>query len=426
MATTLISGPRSWKMTRDEEGHREYVITHLVKGASNDGPFNALRTVGLPLPGNMWNFGIDVDIWAWCKNDATVTPVHSDEPNYYFIVEQTFTTKPTFKCQDIQIENPLLQPQRVSGSFNKITLEASHDRFGRPMLTSSFELHKGPQLEYEYSKPVIQIEQNVALLQAELINPMVNTLNDRTLWGMPARTIKFSDFSWEKRYHGVCFSYYTRRFSFDVSAEGFDRYLVDAGTKALSGKWTIENNQDIWKLTNINGAVPVSTNPTHFNRYQDRNGNLSTVLLDGAGRPFTPALNALINDPCEVNPNLTTNKTYSRWRVSGAGLEEEVVLVSTGDCTWTFTGDILSAELDTYGLLTDGFATLEITYLQPGQDVLQFYCTKKSWKNYGPNVMVDLDNTRSVTLTGGSSPGGTGFQKYNESNFYLLGVPIVL
>jgi hypothetical protein len=48
-----------------------------------------LRTPGLPLPGSAWNFFGDSDLWAYCRQDATVTPVLSKDKNKYFTVEQT-------------------------------------------------------------------------------------------------------------------------------------------------------------------------------------------------------------------------------------------------------------------------------------------------------------------------------------------------
>ena len=75
MVTSLVPGQRDWRLTRDSDGHRTYKLRHLVRGATTDGPANALRTPGLPLPGAWWIVDDDIDLWAWCLPDAEVEPV---------------------------------------------------------------------------------------------------------------------------------------------------------------------------------------------------------------------------------------------------------------------------------------------------------------------------------------------------------------
>lgn len=284
MATQLL-GPTEWSMSRDDDGNREYKITHLIKCDPTDGPYNALQTIGLPQPGDPWNFDGDSDPWATCKQNATVTPKKTEEPNLFFTITQTFSTKADEKrCKDQQIEEPLLEPQKVSGAGNTYQEEGTYDRNGEPIASSSHELFKGPQNEWDANRPSVKIEQNVADLELALCTSMQDTLNDSTLWGVPARCIKLSKFSWERKFYGACYVYYTRVFEFDIRFEGFDRDLLDEGTKALNGRWNANGD---WELVPINGSLPNPDNPAHFQRFKDRNGENCTVVLNGLGNPAT-------------------------------------------------------------------------------------------------------------------------------------------
>jgi hypothetical protein len=271
-------------MTRDEEGHREYKIKHHVRCAAGDGPAIALATSGLPQPGDTWNFDNDSDSWATCKQNATVTPTVSDEVSRHFEVEQTFSSKGDEKrCKDQQIEDPLLEPQKVSGSFVKYQEEAVKDKDDELIKNPAFESFKGPQIEFDKNRPSVRIEQNVSSLQLATCSQMVDRVNDSTLWGLAARCVKLSNFSWEKKFYGACYAYYTRIFEFDIRFDTFDRDVLNEGTKALNGHW----EDGVWTLDNIGGSPPSSSNPRHFIRVKDAAGENMTVLLSSTGVPLT-------------------------------------------------------------------------------------------------------------------------------------------
>lgn len=293
MATVLINGQTTWSLSRDREGHREYKISFLVMGDVTDGPFQALNTPGLPLPGSFWSFDNDVDPWAFCKPDATVTPVLENEPNRYFKVEFTYSTKSdppkVQRCQDVQIENPLLEPQKVSGSFVKESREEMLDKDGILICSSSWELFRGKQAEWDYSRPQVKIEQNVSLLQLPLLAKMANTVNSSPLWGLPARTIKLSNISWEKKYYGQCLIYYTRTLEFDIDYATFDRILLDEGDRCLRGEWDTDPFSPTYRQYEPDtdqDANPLDPfDPKNFVRAKDWNGEPFHVILNGFGLP---------------------------------------------------------------------------------------------------------------------------------------------
>lgn len=293
MSTVLINGQTTWSMTRDLEGHREYKITFLVMGDVTDGPYQALNTVGLPRVGSFWSFDNDVDPWAFCKPTATITPKITNEPSRYFEVEFTYSTKadpPTIrKCSENQIENPLLEPQKVSGSFTVESQEEMLDKDGKIIMSSSMELFKGKAAEWKTSTPSIKIEQNVALLQLDLLARLVNTVNIAPLWGLPARTIYLSNISWEKKYYGQCYAYYTRVFEFLINYNTWDRILLDEGDRCLRGDWDRDPQSPTYRQYVVdldeNGNLLSPFDPGNFVRARDWSGEFAHVILDGAGGP---------------------------------------------------------------------------------------------------------------------------------------------
>jgi len=306
MTTAVHGGHRTWSMERDDEGHRTYKIKHLVRADLTDGPANVIQTTGLPQTGDQWNFDGDIDIWAFCRPGTTVS-IHQEkegDPNRWWIVENTFSTRPLRRCQDETIEDPLLEPQKVSGSFSSTTEEAQIDRLGNLIANTAYELFRGPTVEFDVSRPQVNIEQNVLDLELPLLSSMANTVNDAILWGLPVRTVKLSSISWERVLYGVCTFYFVRKFVFDINYDTWDRELLNEGTKALHGEWAIDaadlaagnrsspapalpSGSD-WKLKSVNedGDAPDPDNPQHYSRYKDRNDENSRCLLDANGEPL--------------------------------------------------------------------------------------------------------------------------------------------
>jgi hypothetical protein len=210
-------------------------------------------------------------------------------------VTVTFSSKPdTKRCRENHIEDPLLVPDRISFAFNKHTEEAVKDRFGKPIMSSSFEQLRGHQVEFDSNRGLtITIEQNRADLQIALLTSFNNTLNQFELWGCPPRTVKFTVGTCTEKYYGTCYKYYERQLHLEISFEGWDRDVLDEGTKCLKGKWETNSaslNYGHWTTVPVGGIGPNSYNPSHFDRFLDKQGNPAKVVLDGAGLPFDPDL----------------------------------------------------------------------------------------------------------------------------------------
>ena len=295
MAATKLDGQVTWEGERDDEGHRTWFITHHVKTDSfGDGPAIVMQCPGLPALGSTWNFDNDVDVWAF-RTPYTKVKIRSEkegDPNKHWLVTHKFTTKPLWRCQDATIENPLLEPQKVSGTFSKYTKEVAFDKDNVWLVNSAWQPIVGKDVEFDFNRPTVHIEQNVPLLQLDLFSQMVDTVNTAPLWGLPARCVKLSNVSWERKYNGVCNLYYTRAFDFDVQypefagVGGFDRKLTDIGTMALRGYF--HQTTGVWTPVNVNGSPPVATNPTHYTVIKEpHHGENVKRPLDGAGKPLT-------------------------------------------------------------------------------------------------------------------------------------------
>ena len=164
----------------------------------------------------------------------TVTPVVTGEPNYYWTVEQFFSTKPIKRCQDSSIEDPLDEPPKISGNFSPYSREYTTDRYGNAILNGAFELITGPAVEFDDTKIYVEISMNLASLPLSTYSSYMQHVNNSTMWGLSARKIKLSTVSFERNLYGVCNYYYTVRYGFDINFNTFDRSIPDNATMFLA------------------------------------------------------------------------------------------------------------------------------------------------------------------------------------------------
>lgn len=237
MAAT-VQGRVWWAGKRDSEGHREFTLRSKVSisNLATDGPYTVMNAAGLPAIGAVWNFEGVTDSWAQCYPDMDVQPQRPskpDDPIQVFLVTQKFSTKPLTRCQTTSIENPLNEPTKIGGSFTRKTIEAELDKDGKKITNSAHEQIKGPAVEFDEDEPTVWCEMNVAVHPLSTFAPMINTVNDATLWGLDARCVKLANAPWRRKLYGTCTYYYTVRYEFEINEDGFDREVLDEGTKVL-------------------------------------------------------------------------------------------------------------------------------------------------------------------------------------------------
>lgn len=291
--STQLHGMQNWEMSRDEIGHRTYEAKWLIVSDDKlDGPAVVYTTPGLPVSGSIWSFGNDLDDSAYCWPNWVIQPVVSDEPGYWWQVRQNFSTKPMKRCQDSSIENPLLEPPRIGGSFTKYNEEAHKDRFGNAIVSTSHEMLRGPSLEFDKNRPNVTIGMNVASLPLVNFAPLIDVVNDSTMWGLPPRCVKLSDVRWQRQLYGTCSYFWTVEYQFDISYTTFDRYVLNEGHKCLQG-WApgsklIQLDPD--GIDPDTGAA-YKLNPKRFEVYKDKNGENTRCLLDLNGKPLADGAN---------------------------------------------------------------------------------------------------------------------------------------
>ena len=285
MATEIWnqSGRRVWGADRDDDGHHDYeLITQVRADTPNDGPATVMNTSGLPAVGSYWLFGTDIDVWAFCWPTMSVRPFKDDEPNVFWNVKQKFSTRSRWRCQDATVENPLLEPPRIGGSFVKFSRETRFDRFGEAILTSAGEPIRGPQVEFDEMYPTVWVEYNdVSAYLPLLSSASRKPVNDAPMWGVGPRCVKLDQITWELKVFGRCGFYYTKRFELSVSFDTFDRDVPDAGSRFKDGAWWPPGAPGaVWNPVAGSDATVAAT---------DYRGNIIEYhLLDGNGGPLPP------------------------------------------------------------------------------------------------------------------------------------------
>ena len=272
--TVTKAGRRSWSLNLNEDGERVYtLVVDAETDDFDDGPHTVLYEVYTLISasvGSVWSWGNDSDPWAFLTPRATVRPRVEGEKSKLWRCTFTWSTKGRERCQDQTIEDPLMEPAKISGSFVAVSKEATVDKDGDAIKSSSHEVFRGPQIEFDDTRASVIIEQNVPLLELDIITDMVQTVNDAPMWGLANRSIKMDNFSWERKYYGVCNVYFTRRLEFSVVFDSFDRTILDQGTKVFD---------DVNFADNAGNRA----DPTKYRRYTDTFGNIANTLLDGNG-----------------------------------------------------------------------------------------------------------------------------------------------
>ena len=322
MSATVLGGPRSWQVDRDDFGYRTYKVRWMVQAAKTDSPATVMSASGLPRIGDSFNISgfSGYDQWAWCRPEMTVRIANTPEgdPVQHYIVENTFSNKIRWRCSDLSYGNPLLEPMKISGTFGREQKQMPYDKDGNYLVYSSGIPITGTAMTRDFAKPIVRIQQNVSSLGLSTFSAMINTLNDRPLWGLPARFIKLTNAPWERRIMGMCGYYYTRTFEFEIdnytfdhngTKIGWDREIRDMTTMVLRGQWHTNEKHpsgnpdldygvfimdgDIYQTTYDPDEVDVEKGIADAHhvpmgattRYRDMNNELAPCMLDGHGRP---------------------------------------------------------------------------------------------------------------------------------------------
>ncbi len=278
-----------WQLDRDDEGHREYTVTFKIEtGSDDDGPQTVLGNSQLPQVGSTWTYGGDNDDWAFCTPFVHLEPEVKEQPHNVWLATFKFVTpgrledQDTQRCGNTNIDNPLMEPDRISGTFTNNTIQPFKDKDDNDIVNTAFEPVK---VDFDNPLAAVRIEQNRLTIDLPTVTELINKVNDSALWGLSSRKVKFSRFSWDRRLYGICTFYYVRTLEFDIDFNGFDRDDVpNECTKMIDGTW--EAGAGVYTYT-ANG----SADPADMKDYVDATdpyGNSVRYFLNKAtGVPVT-------------------------------------------------------------------------------------------------------------------------------------------
>jgi hypothetical protein len=270
--TAKLLGRIDWGVTRSEDSHRDYFIKWLVEAPSTGyGPQTISFTPGLAAIGAPWTYGTDNDAWAFCTPAWTIAPFNaSQERSNLWTVTQPFTTRPMSRCQDQMIENPLLEPPRLAGSYVKYVRQGALDRHGNRPRSISGEPLQPSALERDDNRPVVRVEVTTLGHELDVVTSMIDTVNDANLWGLSPRKIKLSNLSWRRYLYGLCTYYFVRDMEFEINFKTFDKKVPDESRLALSWatlKLLQEHGltpEDIDPVTVVGSPAWTATNPRWY------------------------------------------------------------------------------------------------------------------------------------------------------------------
>jgi hypothetical protein len=289
VATTL-KGPDNWSLDRDKDGFRTYKIRFKVRSDDKeDGPTVVEGTVGLPADGDTWDWFGDVNPNAVCTAERRIFPRLEEEPYIHWHVECTYTERPLPNCQaDRQqvIEDPILEPVKISVSSSNTRVEATHDRNNFPLLNSAFEQLRGPTVEFDEWTATVRISRNITYFDTALYAGLLNCVNSEPLWGNAARRVRFTEVTAERKFKANCDVYWTVEERYEINPRSHDRDIPDFGTKALRGQW-ISDAQGVraYVVDTVNGIPADPKNPWNFQQFKGPKGDNESTFLNGAGLP---------------------------------------------------------------------------------------------------------------------------------------------
>lgn len=189
--------------------------------------------------------------------------------------------------------------------------------------------------------------------------------------------------------------------NYDNNTQTFSLYYGNATYSLALAQWTCGGP---------NVLIPVGTPDP---------GYPATVTLSAGTIPYITTC-----APCSKTTTVSLGGTSSSpkyWKLSG--FNDTLILTHQSGCLWsgtdTFNAVWTLERDDSIGMWT----------LTNDQDNSTWIIEVDSWQCLGPNVMDNViggaDDPDTVTLTSGASPGVRHVEKYYESDFLILGIPVL-
>jgi hypothetical protein len=269
MSANAVSAPYDWSKESTEEGDEIYTLKWKVETtAVADGPDVAWTAPGLPYPGASLNVGNTVNPWAFFQGKGSAKLLKQDVNRKWWDLTTVFNTKPITRCSQSKVDDPLLEPHRVRGSFTQVMEEAIKDNSGNVIENSVKQRFTGPQVQRPKSYPTVELEMNVAWINLAWMAEYADSVNNNVQWGQPIRTIKCTVGPWERVLYGSCYYYFVVRFTFELRYETWDvilpniadRYRITGTTPYEYAAYKTEDEENTKGFVDTDGYKTATAN----------------------------------------------------------------------------------------------------------------------------------------------------------------------
>jgi len=265
---TFDSHPLYANFQQDAEGNRTYKVTHQVLTSDKlDGPRSVALSMGIDYT-TSYSFGNEVDAGAYFTGGLSSLFVEDQGARKKYRVEVEYSTKAKKRCDEVQIDDPLLIPPDISGDFAQFQKPFIKDKDGRPYLNSS----RQPFVDVpkDDSRPTLKIKKNFASISLAQFVEYADAVNSDTFFGLPERIWKMQRIAWSRAFLGSCGPYYPVELEMHANWETWDFSEVDRGFYEL--------------VTDGSGSGSISVSGV-----SDCSGDKRVLITDARGHPLNEA-----------------------------------------------------------------------------------------------------------------------------------------
>jgi hypothetical protein len=222
--------------TLDKSLQHQYTVRYYVTtDDANDGPATISSAVGIPLIGEPYQLGNELDTAAFVVDKRAT----QRESPYEWEVEVTYSTPAAGEVNPTETDDPAEQPPEISFGFQSRTVvvpgyyqdpEApSLQRRCQLGILASNGVPFDPQPEMEWHDPVIRVKKNLRTVSAIELMDIANTVNSVDFYGAYPRTFKLSPPTAVRQYHPTFGFYWECQFEFIYRWETWDLELLNRG-----------------------------------------------------------------------------------------------------------------------------------------------------------------------------------------------------